>query len=120
MMSSMGDQFNVGDREDLNYPDSNLRPTSVQVNGGIAVIGDNVLLHPKRRADAFDMLLDGKTARIEAFQQDYEERFYVVVALDDDPGREQQDERVMPGHRFFFFPEEVELLKDIDIPWRES
>lgn len=119
-MSSMGDKYNMDDIEGLNYPDSNQRPTSVQVSGGVAVIGDSVLLHPKNRADAFDMLLDGKTARIEAFQQDYEDRFYVVVALDDDPGSVQQDERVMPGHRFFFFPEEVELLKDIDMSWRES
>jgi len=124
-MSSIGDMgdgdiFNtvsMGGKIDMG---SNQQPTSVQVNGGVAVIGDSVLLHPKVRADAIDMLLDGKTARIEAFQQDYEDRYYVVVTLDDDPGREQWDERVMPGHRFFFFPEEVELLKDIDIPWRES
>lgn len=120
MMDNVGDMDNIMSIGGLNYPDSNLQPTSVQVKGGVAVIGDNVLLHPKVRADAFDMMLDGKTARIEGFQQDYEERYYVIVTLDDDPGREQMDERVMPGHRFFFFPEEVELLKDIDIPWREA
>lgn len=121
-MGDMGDifNFNVGGAGGTSDPGSNQQPTSVQVNGGVAVIGDSVLLHPKVRADAFDMLLDGKTARIEAFQQDYEDRYYVVVTLDDDPGREQWDERAMPGHRFFFFPEEVELLKDIEIPWRES
>jgi hypothetical protein len=70
-----------------------------------------VRLHPKARSDVFDMLLDGKTARIEVIQQDFENRLYVVVTIDDDPGREQWDERVMPGHRFFFFPEEVELLE---------
>jgi hypothetical protein len=97
-----------------------LPPTSVHVTGGEAKVGDSVLLRPKARADAFDMLLDGKTARIEAIQQDFEDRTYVVVTLDDDPGREQEDERILPGHRFFFFPEEVELLKDLPLPWREQ
>lgn len=123
MMSNMGDMGNADNKDDfvtIGEPDNNRRPTSVQVNGGVAVIGDNVLLHPKARADAFDMMLDGKTARIEGFQQDYEDRYYVIVTLDDDPGREQMDEKVMPGHRFFFFPEEVELLKDLDLPWREA
>jgi hypothetical protein len=80
------------------------------VGGAVAQVGDRVRLHPSARADAFDMLLDGKTARIEAIQQDYEDRMYLVVTLDDDPGREQDDERVLPGHRFFFFPDEVELF----------
>ncbi len=97
-----------------------LPPASVAVQGGEVKIGDSVLLRPKVRADAFDMLLDGKSARIEGFQQDFEDRIYIVVTLADDPGREQVDERVMPGHRFFFFPEEVELLRDVDIPWRQS
>ncbi len=85
-------------------------PTFALVGGAVAQAGDRVRLHPLVRADAFDMLLDGKTARIEDIRQDYERRMYLVVALDDDPGREQEDERVMPGHRFFFFPDEVELL----------
>ena len=66
---SAGDIFSIasiGGKADMG---SNQQPTSAQVNGGVAVVGDSVLLHPKVRADAFDMLLDGKTARIEAFQQ---------------------------------------------------
>jgi hypothetical protein len=93
-----------------------LPPTSVQVIGGEARIGDGVLLRPSARADAFDMMLAGKTASVVAIQQDYEERIYVVVTVDDDPGRIQVDERIMPGHRFFFFADEVELLKDIEMP----
>jgi hypothetical protein len=88
-------------------------PASVRLGEREARVGDRVCLHPKARADAFDLLLDGKSARIEAVQQDFENRFYLVVTLDDDPGREQWDERVLPGHRFFFFPEEVELLDGV-------
>ena len=86
-------------------------PSSVSVQGGEVRIGDSVRLHPKVRADAFDILLDKKIARIENIQQDFEDRCYLVVTLDDDPGREQEDERVMPGHRFFFYPEEVERVE---------
>lgn len=85
-------------------------PVLALIGGRVAQVGDTVRLHPSARADAFDMLLAGKTARIEDIRQDYENRVYLVVALDDDPGREQADERVMPGHRFFFFPDEVELV----------
>lgn len=86
-------------------------PTLVALAGGVARVGDRVRLHPQARADAFDFLLKEKVGRIEAIQQDFEQRLYLVVTLDDDPGREQWDERVLPGHRFFFFPEEVELLE---------
>lgn len=85
-------------------------PISVLVTGGEAWVGDSVRLWPSARADAFDLLLEGKTARVEAIQQDFEDRLYLVVTLDDDPGREQDDERILPGHRFYFFPEEVELV----------
>jgi hypothetical protein len=85
-------------------------PDSVLIAGKEVKAGDSVLLRPKARADAFDMLLDGKTARVEIIQQDFENRIYLVVTLDDDPGREQWDERVLPGHRFYFFPDEVEPL----------
>lgn len=86
-------------------------PVIALVDGRVAQVGDGVRLRPSARADAFDMLLNGKTARIEDIRQDYEGRVYLVVALDDDPGREQADERVMPGHRFFFFSDEVELME---------
>ena len=92
-------------------------PESAVIAGRIAKAGDRVLLHPGRGrqgtlTDAMDMMLDGKAARIEVIQQDFENRIYLVVTLDIDPGREQWDERMLPGHRFFFFPEEVDLLEE--------
>lgn len=97
--------------------DEKLPPTSVQGIGGEIKVGDSVLLRPSVRADAFDMMLSGKTAKVEEIRQDFEDRIYLVVTVDDDPGRIQIDERVMPGHRFFFFPQEVELLEEVK--WKE-
>jgi hypothetical protein len=97
-------------------------PASVLVAGKEVRAGDRVRLHPGRRSaerpgaltDALDILLEGKIARIEVIQQDFENRLYLVVTLDDDPGQEKWDERVMPGHHFFFFPEEVEPLENAE------
>jgi hydrogenase maturation protease len=92
-------------------------PESVVIAGRIVKAGDSVLLRPGRGrkgtlTDAMDMMLDGQTARVEVLQQDFENRIYLVVTLDADPGREQWDERVLPGHRFFFFPEELDPLEE--------
>ena len=71
--------------------------------------GDRVRLWPLGRADILDLALEGKTATIEAIEQDFEERIYLAVTVDDDPGKDLGALR-QPGHRFFFQPEEVELL----------
>jgi hypothetical protein len=70
-------------------------------------IGDRVVLHPLGRADAFDMILDGKTATIVALEQDHEDRIHIAVTVDDDPGRDLGITG-QPGHRFFFGVEEIE------------
>ena len=95
-------------------------PESVVIAGREVKAGDRVLLRPGRGrkgtlTDAMDMMLDGKTARVEVLQQDFENCIYLVVTLDVDPGREQWDERVLPGHRFFFFPEEVDPLEETHV-----
>ena len=87
-------------------------PSSVRIAGKVVKAGDLVRLHPTARADAFDMLLEGKVARIVKIEQDFENRVYLVVTVNDDPGQVQWDERVLPGHRFFFFPEEVVPVSD--------
>jgi hypothetical protein len=72
-------------------------------------VGDRVRLRPRRRADIMDTVLDGKIAIIEAIERDFEDRVHLAVTMLDDPGRDFALDR-MPGHRFFFAPDEVENL----------
>jgi hypothetical protein len=71
--------------------------------------GDRVRLRPNGRADAFDLMLAGKAATVASVETDFEGNTYVTVTVDDDPGRDL-GATGMPGHRFFFRPDEVELL----------
>jgi len=71
--------------------------------------GDQVRLRPRKGGDIFDLALAGKTATIEAIEQDYEGQLQLAVVVDEDPGRDLGLKR-QPGHRFFFAPEEVEPL----------
>jgi hypothetical protein len=82
--------------------------------------GDRVRLWPLGRADIMDMALEGKTATIEAIEQDFEDRIYLAVTVDDDPGKDLGRDR-KPGHRFFCGVEEVELLhQQQPVPYREG
>ena len=47
-----------------------------------------VRLWPAGRADIMDLALEGKTATVEAIEEDLEGRIYLAVTVDDDPGRE--------------------------------
>jgi hypothetical protein len=69
--------------------------------------GDKVRLRPRGRADILDIALAGKTATVEAIEQDYEGKAYVAVTVDEDPGKDLGLLR-QPGHRFFFMADEVE------------
>jgi hypothetical protein len=71
--------------------------------------GDRVRLRPCSRADIFDTYLDGKTAIIEAVEEDFENRIQFAVIVEDDPGRDLGEMR-QAGHRFFFSAEEIEPL----------
>jgi hypothetical protein len=71
--------------------------------------GDRVRLQPRGRADILDLALAGKTATVEAIEEDVDGRVWLAVIVDDDPGRDLGMLR-QPGHRFFFAPEEVEPL----------
>jgi hypothetical protein len=71
--------------------------------------GDRVRLRPRGRADIFDLALNGRTATIVSIEQDFENRIHLALTIDDDPGRDL-GVGGQPGHRFFFNPDEVEVL----------
>ena len=78
--------------------------------GGIELrAGDRVRLRPQGGGDVLDLALAGRTATIEAIEQDYDNNIHLAVVVDDDPGKDLGMLR-QPGHRFFFTPEEVEPL----------
>lgn len=78
--------------------------------GGVDLkVGDRVRLRPKPGGDVMDLVLKDEIAIIEAIERDFEDRVHVAVVIEADPGREFGFER-MPGHRFFFSPEELEAL----------
>ena len=77
----------------------------VFVDGVKVAKGSTVRLHPKRRADAWDIFLEGKTATVRAIHQDVENLMYVAVTVDDDPASDLHD---WYGRSFFFYPDEVE------------
>ena len=87
------------------------RPTLRSVNvGGVEIEkGSRVLLWPNSGGDIMDIVLEGKVAVVESIEQDYEERVYIAVTLEDDPGRDLGGDGIL-GHRFFFSPEEIEPL----------
>ena len=87
----------------------NTRLELVRVGTTTFRTGQRVRLRPRGRGDIFDLALVGRTAVIESIEQDLEDRIYIVVTVDDDPGKEFGELR-QPGHRFFFAPDEVELL----------
>ncbi len=77
----------------------------VFVGGAKIAKGSAVRLHPKRRADVWDLFLEGKLATVRAIHQDVENQMYVAVTVDDDPASDLHD---WYGRSFFFYPDEVE------------
>ena len=87
---------------------------SVVVRGVELAKGSRILLWPRAGGDIMDLALKGKVAFVEGIEQDYEDRIYIAVTLEDDPGRDLGEGRYL-GHRFFFSPEEIEPL-DFEVP----
>ena len=82
---------------------------SLDVEGVEIRKGSRVMLWPRAGGDIMDIALAGKVAFVEGIEQDFEDRIYIAVTLEDDPGRDLGGDRIL-GHRFFFSPEEVEPL----------
>ncbi len=80
---------------------------AVVVEGRTLRAGSSVRVRPRRRADAIDMMLEGKLAKIEAIEQDAEGKVHLALVIDGDPGADLGMAR-LPGHRFFYGVDEVE------------
>jgi hypothetical protein len=79
--------------------------------------GSRVTLRPKRRADAMDMFLEGRSARVEAIHQDVDGATYVAVTVEDDPAADLHAEY---GRYFYFYPDEWSRSRRPGSSWRES
>ncbi len=101
---TMREKHSLGEEEFFNPKEQR---KTVTVNGVELKAGDRVRIRPKRRADAFDIVLAGKIAVIEAVEEDVQNEVHLALVLEDDPGRELGMAR-QPGHRFFYGADEVE------------
>jgi hypothetical protein len=76
-----------------------------EVGGVVYRRGGSVVLRPGPGADAHDLLLSGRRATIERIYRDVEDRVYLGVTVDEDPGRTLMRES---GRYYYFFADEVE------------
>ena len=84
---------------------------------GVRVARDSVVrLRPSRRADAQDLFLAGRLARVTAVVSDVDGATHVAVVLVDDPAADLHD---WYGRYYYFGPEELEpLTAEADLPRR--
>ena len=68
--------------------------------------GGTVVLRPGTDRDPFDRMLDGRRATLERIYIGYDDRVYLGVTVDDDPGQELMRET---GRYLFFFANEVHV-----------
>ena len=69
--------------------------------------GSHVRLRPNRRADAMDMFLADQPATVAGVYRDVDERVYVAVTVDADPGAALHESF---GRFFYFDPAEIEPI----------
>ncbi|MCI4676680.1 hypothetical protein [Candidatus Mycolicibacterium alkanivorans] len=91
------------------HADQAVRPEidGVMVDGVTVARGSRVRLRPSRRADAQDIFVAGRTARVTAVHQDVDGNTHVAVVVDDDPAADLHD---WYGRYLYFAPDEVEPL----------
>ncbi|ORA13114.1 hypothetical protein BST14_15835 [Mycobacterium arosiense ATCC BAA-1401 = DSM 45069] len=90
--------------------DNAVRPEidAVLVNGVRIARGSKVRLRPRRNADAQDIFVAGKTARVTSVHSDVEGNKHVGVVVEEDPAAELHD---WYGRYLYFSPDEVEPLQ---------
>jgi hypothetical protein len=91
--------------------DESVRPDvdAVVIKGVSVCKGSRVRLHPSRRADAQDLFLAGRDARVTAVLSDVDGEVHVAVVLLDDPAADLHD---WYGRYLYFAPDELEPLTD--------
>jgi hypothetical protein len=90
--------------------DNAVRPEidAVLVNGIRVARGSQVRLRPRRNADAQDIFVAGKTARVTSVHEDVDGDKHVGVVVDDDPAADLHD---WYGRYLYFSPDEIEPLE---------
>ena len=78
----------------------------VQVDGVEIRAGSRVTLAPRPGGDIMDIALQGRTAIVEAVEQDVDGDTHVAVTLDDDPATELLE---WQGRYYYFHPDEIEV-----------
>jgi hypothetical protein len=99
--------------------DNAVRPEidAVLVNGTRVARGSRVRLRPRRNADAQDIFVAGRTARVASVHEDVGGNKHVAVVVDDDPAADLHD---WYGRYLYFSPDEVEPLETQQTPERSS
>lgn len=89
--------------------DNAVRPEidAVLVNGIRVARGSQVRLRPRRNADAQDIFVAGRTARVTSVHEDVEGNKHIGVVVEDDPAADLHD---WYGRYLYFSPDEVEPL----------
>lgn len=90
---------------------------AVLVNGVPVARGSRVRLRPRRNADAQDIFVAGKTARVTSVHEDVEGNKHVGVVVEDDPAADLHD---WYGRYLYFSPDEVEPLETDQTSERSS
>ena len=90
--------------------DNAVRPEvdAVLVDGVRVARGSRVRLRPRRNADAQDIFVAGKTARVTSVHEDVEGNKHVGVVVDDDPAADLHD---WYGRYLYFSPDEIQPLE---------
>ncbi|MFJ5679337.1 hypothetical protein [Streptomyces sp. NPDC093097] len=82
----------------------------ITVDGRSVGAGSRVALRPgRRRTDAQDLFLHGRTARVEAVVHDVDGGVHLAVTVEGDPGADIRREQ---GRFLYFQPDEVAPLED--------
>jgi hypothetical protein len=78
---------------------------AVLVRGVRVARGSRVRLRPGRRADAQDMFVAGRTARVTSVHEDVDGAKHVAVVIEDDPAADMHE---WYGRYLYFSPDEIE------------